>query len=755
MSILRVDQLQTTDGAVTVNVDDLVTTPGGNLFVDSLADVDTMSFSVGNTITSSKSGGVYSFQSSAPRNSRIPLIPCANGFLIPKKIDDGSQFVSCNKVQTLTNYQESGTLKAQGIEYDNQNSRAFITSYRTSGANQLTVIREYALNSNGTIGALISSCENLPFGHSEYVMFENAPDGNTYIWGHQGPTFAANAIIRLRWTGATTGSNAPTVSIPVTGFGSEKPFISWYGFEDSMMITFPSNHVSYICTLDSLIAGNLTPYKIIPLSQYNDILYPRIGQMIKHHGNHFVSLSGYFMDAPLGTRVPSTYETNALAGSIPENGQGFNLNLVDTSVTSLNEIENMAFKWDLSSEKYNSFAFSVAGDFNFYLYALTDRANQVTEDKFIKPWNVVPNDTSLSVWGSNRGLLKTPYATSASTIAVGGYNAGNSGSVTNTYDESNWVMSQLQGNASRQECGEYFYKALRKSVYGPQDNVRAMQWGLFDDRGSTGNLGTSLFSVSPNGVAIGSAFSDAQYASESLKYALYVTPLTGVGGLKIGSSSSSGKPSITLTGNRRLSTNDGSTLEVGSFVESTNTWTNYVSFTSVEAAFANYIRPQVDNSFSLGSAPFRWSVVYAGTGSINTSDENSKDSIEDVAEKALDAWAKVNYKQYKFKEALEGKGEQARTHIGVIAQEIKAAFESVGLDPFEYGILCYDSWEDEFVIEGEVSDEEGNILTPGKEVLIKSAGGIYGVRYEEALCLECALMRRRMEALELALSSKE
>lgn len=142
--------------------------------------------------------------------------------------------------------------------------------------------------------------------------------------------------------------------------------------------------------------------------------------------------------------------------------------------------------------------------------------------------------------------------------------------------------------------------------------------------------------------------------------------------------------------------------------------------------------PSVDNAIALGVAGLRWSAVYAGTGTINTSDEREKEQIQDIEEVALRAWAKVKYCQFKFKDAVKEKGDGARWHFGVIAQRVKEAFESEGLDPFAYGILCYDEW----VGSPEQQNDEGEVIRP--EI---RAGNRYGIRYEEALVLECAYLR--------------
>jgi len=134
-------------------------------------------------------------------------------------------------------------------------------------------------------------------------------------------------------------------------------------------------------------------------------------------------------------------------------------------------------------------------------------------------------------------------------------------------------------------------------------------------------------------------------------------------------------------------------------------------------AFHLFFVPSTDNVTSLGGPSARWSVVYSATGAINTSDERQKQQIKPIDASALRAWAKVEYVQFKFNDAVETKGDGARWHFGLIAQRVKEAFESEGLDAFEYGVLCHDKWE---------------------------GGDAYGIRYEEALALECAYLRSKL-----------
>lgn len=176
------------------------------------------------------------------------------------------------------------------------------------------------------------------------------------------------------------------------------------------------------------------------------------------------------------------------------------------------------------------------------------------------------------------------------------------------------------------------------------------------------------------------------------------------------------------------------------------------------------LRPHADDAINIGAAVLRWKEIFCANGTINTSDEREKTNIENIDEKVFNAWAKVEFKQFMFKEAVSKKGENARIHFGVIAQQVKEAFESEGLDGFKYGLLCYDEWQDEYkevvVIDEEAEfDENGNETKPAKthieNQLVVKAGNRYGIRYTEALALECAYQRWLSEKLEKRLNKLE
>lgn len=168
----------------------------------------------------------------------------------------------------------------------------------------------------------------------------------------------------------------------------------------------------------------------------------------------------------------------------------------------------------------------------------------------------------------------------------------------------------------------------------------------------------------------------------------------------------------------------------------------YTLLNSPDNQVAGVFKPTVDNSFSLGSASFRWVNIFGATGAISTSDRNVKCEISDIPDAWLDAWGDVEWCRFKFNDAVEEKGlDNARWHTGLIAQDIHAAFAARGIDAFEIGLLCEDEWNDQY---REEVDDLGELSIK----LILSAGSIYGIRHDEAQALEAAFHRREIARLK-------
>ena len=97
---------------------------------------------------------------------------------------------------------------------------------------------------------------------------------------------------------------------------------------------------------------------------------------------------------------------------------------------------------------------------------------------------------------------------------------------------------------------------------------------------------------------------------------------------------------------------------------------------------------------ALGWPGYEWGQIYSTNSTIATSDARLKNSIKDIDDALLDAWGNIEPKQYKFNDATEKKGEKARFHTGYLAQDIQAECEKRGVNASDYGLFCYDEWDE-------------------------------------------------------------
>ena len=140
-------------------------------------------------------------------------------------------------------------------------------------------------------------------------------------------------------------------------------------------------------------------------------------------------------------------------------------------------------------------------------------------------------------------------------------------------------------------------------------------------------------------------------------------------------------------------------------------------------------KPFSDNAYTIGDATHRPTEIFAVNGTINTSDERLKTPIEDIteAERKAALEIKSNIGKYKFLDAIESKGDDARIHWGVGAQTVKSIMEKHGLDAFKYSLLCLDEW---YEIDGVIVEPDIDGTYQDDAVRMDR----YGVRYSELMC---------------------
>jgi hypothetical protein len=136
-----------------------------------------------------------------------------------------------------------------------------------------------------------------------------------------------------------------------------------------------------------------------------------------------------------------------------------------------------------------------------------------------------------------------------------------------------------------------------------------------------------------------------------------------------------------------------------------------------------------DNTFKCGYPSYRWTAVYAVNGTIQTSDATQKQQIRSLDEKELAVAKRIKglIKTFKWNSSVAEKSDGARIHVGVIAQEVQAAFIAEGLDPSRYGMFCSDSW---YAVDGDAG-RPANPYTADTEgaVLVTQLG----IRYDQLL----------------------
>lgn len=104
-----------------------------------------------------------------------------------------------------------------------------------------------------------------------------------------------------------------------------------------------------------------------------------------------------------------------------------------------------------------------------------------------------------------------------------------------------------------------------------------------------------------------------------------------------------------------------------------------------------------DGVLDLGASGARFKDIYATNGTIQTSDRNEKQDIEELndAELRVAQKAKTLLRKYRWKSSVEEKGDDARIHFGIIAQDLEQAFTDEGLDVGRYGMFIKSTWTNE------------------------------------------------------------
>ena len=168
-----------------------------------------------------------------------------------------------------------------------------------------------------------------------------------------------------------------------------------------------------------------------------------------------------------------------------------------------------------------------------------------------------------------------------------------------------------------------------------------------------------------------------------------------------------------------------------------------------------------DNAMDLGGASVRWDDVYATNPTIQTSDANEKEQIASLTDAEITAAKAISklFKTFKWKDKVAEKGDAARTHSGVVAQEVQQALADAGLDAGDYAFFISSTWweADETYTDDDGVEQTRTITYDTVEEAPANATERtrLGIRYPELLSFIGAATEQRLASIEARLAALE
>jgi hypothetical protein len=163
---------------------------------------------------------------------------------------------------------------------------------------------------------------------------------------------------------------------------------------------------------------------------------------------------------------------------------------------------------------------------------------------------------------------------------------------------------------------------------------------------------------------------------------------------------------------------------------------------------SSLIYATVDNVADLGAAGLRFDDIYATNGTIQTSDQNEKQQIASLTDAEMTAAKAISklFKTFKWNDSVAEKGDAARTHSGVIAQEVEQAMTDAGLNAGDYAFFISTTWWEADGETYETAEEapEGAVERNRK-----------GIRYPQLLSFIGAATEQRLASIESRLDALE
>ena len=149
---------------------------------------------------------------------------------------------------------------------------------------------------------------------------------------------------------------------------------------------------------------------------------------------------------------------------------------------------------------------------------------------------------------------------------------------------------------------------------------------------------------------------------------------------------------VTIPAGSCQGTGTGEWIESGSSVQSYNFQVNnskeYIfsqnnNSSGNNVAFNASLCPTSNGSFNLGADNNRWNTIYCVAPEIGSSDRNRKRDIAKLPDAYINLFYELEPVIFKFKQSDSG-----RTHIGLIAQQVKELLLKYGIDTKDFAAYC-------------------------------------------------------------------
>ena len=169
----------------------------------------------------------------------------------------------------------------------------------------------------------------------------------------------------------------------------------------------------------------------------------------------------------------------------------------------------------------------------------------------------------------------------------------------------------------------------------------------------------------------------------------------------------------------------------------------------------------INDHIDFGTSTNFFDDIFATGGVTTSSDQNKKQDVASLTSAEITAAKAISklFKTFKWKHRVAEKGDAARTHTGVIAQEVQTAMTDAGLDAAHYAFWCSNTWwEKEETYTNDDGKERTRIDT--YDTAEEAPEGAtqrtqLSIRYAELLAFIGAATEQRLADIETRLTALE